>query len=75
MDALAALIQSLGPGHVQTRRFSQPKGREPKRGPSQLGLQATPSCSARMGMVVVMLLWPHRDMVRRGATAPDVAGL
>ena len=37
------------------RGFSRPKGREPKGGPSSLGLQATPSSGARPVVAIVMI--------------------
>ena len=46
-----------------------------KKGPSELGLQVMPSCGARLGVVVVMVLCPCPGKVCRGATMPAVAAL
>ena len=46
-----------------------------REGPSYLSLQAMPSCGARLGMVVVMVLFPRRGKVWHGATVLAVVAL
>ena len=59
--------------------FSRLSGREPEGGEtSKLGLQGRPPClgvSARPGVVVVMVLCPHRGVVWRDATVPVMTAL
>jgi hypothetical protein len=72
-------IESRRPGYIQRDRFSRPSGRAPEEGKtSKLGLQGRSSClsiSVRPGMVVVMVLYPHRSMVWHDATMPVVTTL
>jgi hypothetical protein len=62
-----------------SERFSKLSGREPEGGKtSKLGLHGRPSClgvSARLGMVVVMVLCPHRGMPWHDATMLAVTTL
>jgi hypothetical protein len=65
-------IESGRPGYIQRDRFSRLSGRAPEGGKtSKLGLQGRSSCigvSVRPGMVVVMVLCPHRSMAWHDAT-------
>jgi hypothetical protein len=72
-------IEFERPGYIQRDRFSSPSGRAPEGGKtSKLGLQGRSSClsiSVRPGMVVVMVLYPHRSMAWHDATMPVVTTL